>query len=249
MNISVVIAVYNGERFLMEQINSVLEDLVLGDELVVIDDGSMDSSLRLLEDLRSPYIRMHRNPVNLGVVASFERGLKLAVNDVVFLCDQDDIWLPGRRAIVMESFEQDDTVSLVLSDAEVIDEDGDVTNSSFMRSRGGFAAGVFSTIWRNRYLGCAMAMRRSVLVKAIPIPSYVPMHDMWFGLVGKLIGRVVYIPHPLIQYRRHGRNVSPSHRQPIWRMLHWRLCLIIAILTRFLSWKCHLHRSPIKNIS
>jgi glycosyltransferase involved in cell wall biosynthesis len=242
-------AVYNGERFLTGQVNSVLNDLMPGDELVVIDDGSVDSSLSLLKAMGSPDIRIYRNSANLGVIASFERGLKLAVNDIVFLCDQDDIWLAGKRATVVKSFEEDSSVSLVLSDAEVIDEAGNVTNSSFMRSRGGFASGVFSTIWRNRYLGCAMAMRRSVLVKAIPVPSYVPMHDMWFGLVGKLIGKVVYIPSPLIQYRRHGCNVSPSHRQPVWRMLNWRLRLIVAILTRFLSWKCCLHRSPIKKIS
>jgi hypothetical protein len=119
-----------------------------------------------------------------------------------------------------------------VSDAQLIDASGNVTEPSFMATRGGFHGGIFSTLVRNRYLGCAMALRRELLFAALPIPRGVPMHDMWLGALGSLLGRVQYIPSPLIQYRRHGGNVSPARRQGWSRMLRWRLALIFALVGR-----------------
>jgi len=233
-SVSVVMSVYNGMRFLREQVASVLSELLPCDELIVVDDASSDGSHAFLKSISSSLLRVYTNPSNLGVIGSFERGLQLAANEFIFLCDQDDVWLPGKRDAFVAAFEQDRRVSVVISDAQVIDEQGRVIAPSFMTSRGGFAGSVFATVWRNRYLGCAMALRHSLLSVALPVPRQVPMHDMWFGAMGWMTGRVVYLPTPFLQYRRHMGNVTPSRRQSLSRMFRWRMALLAALSTRIL---------------
>lgn len=243
-NVSVVMAVYNGERYLLEQVESVLAELVHGDELIIIDDASFDNSIFLLRSLRSPALKIYNNSINSGVIASFDRGLRIASNEFVFLCDQDDIWLQGKRSAFVTAFENDPLAMVVVSDVELIDASGVVTAASFMATRGGFRGSLFSTFVRNRYLGCAMAVRRELLVAALPIPPFVPMHDMWLGALGRILGEVHYIPAPTMQYRRHGGNVSPSLRQGWWRILRWRFALLAALVFRFGAISLGRHSPP-----
>lgn len=232
-SVSVVMATYNGKPYLAEQLSSVLAELLPDDELIIVDDGSQDGTLELLGSMKSPAVRVVRNLTNVGVFATFERGLLLSSKEIIFLCDQDDVWLSGKRAAFVAAFERDTRTLVVVSDAQLIDASGSVTAPSFMATRGGFRGGILSTLVRNRYLGCAMALRRELLVAALPIPRSVPMHDMWLGALGSILGRVHYISAPLMQYRRHGGNVSPSRRQGWLRMLRWRLALLFALASRF----------------
>ena len=230
--VTVVMAVYNGGGFLSCQVGSLLADLQPQDEIVVIDDASTDGSHDWLTRLGDPRIRVHRNPTNQGVRRAFESALSLAMNDIVFLCDQDDEWLPGKRAAFVEAFARDAGCLVVVSDAQLIDAESHVFGESFMHTRGGFRSGFWANFVRNRYLGCAMAVRRSLLAAALPIPNRAPMHDMWLGMLGCLLGRVTYLPQPWLRYRRHSSNVSPSSRQPWRRVLAWRLNLLCAVTIR-----------------
>lgn len=234
VSVSVVMATYNGERYLTEQIDSVLAELQPGDELIVVDDASRDGTSGLLALVTYSSFRVVQNPSNIGVLRTFERGLMLARGDIVFLCDQDDIWLPGKRAAFVNAFAADAVTLVVVSDAQLIDASGVVFAPSFMATRGGFQGGLLSTLVRNRYLGCAMALRRDVFVAALPIPRFVPMHDMWLGAVACAAGQVCYLASPLLQYRRHGGNVSPSTRQGWLKMLRWRGELVLALVLRSL---------------
>lgn len=231
-SVSVVMATYNGKTYLADQLKSVLAELLPDDELIIVDDDSKDGTLELIESLKSPAVRVVRNLTNVGVFATFERGLLLSSKDIIFLCDQDDVWLSGKRAAFVAAFERDPRILVVVSDAQLIDASGNVTASSFMATRGGFRGDVLSTFVRNRYLGCAMALRRELLFSALPISRLAPMHDMWLGALGSILGRVHYISVPLMQYRRHGGNVSPSRRQGWSRMLRWRLALLYALVGR-----------------
>lgn len=241
--VSVVLAVYNGARFLRPQLDSVLAQLRPGDELIVVDDASTDESLAIVKATGSALLKVHASPANRGVLASFEQGLRLATHEVVFLCDQDDLWLPGKRDAFVGAFERDPGVLVVISDAQVIDANGVIVAPSFMAGRQGFAGSVVATLWRNRYLGCAMALRRRLLSLALPVPPGVPMHDMWFGALGRLAGRVVYLSTPYLQYRRHGGNVTPSRRQGAGQMLRWRWALLRALAGRWLAVRLRRHRS------
>ena len=244
MPVSVVMAVFNGREFLREQVDSVLAQLDQGDELLVIDDASTDGGLASLGALALSRVRILANARNIGVILSFQRGLALASHDVIFLCDQDDIWMPGKRAAYVAEFERDSAICVVISDSEVIDSEGRVIAASFMASRGGFNGSVSSTLWRNRYLGCAMAIRRSVLEIALPFPANVPMHDMWLGALGAISGRVSYLPQPYMQYRRHRNNLTPSRSQKPWHQLvRWRLAMAWLLALRMLRVRLGMHRT------
>jgi glycosyltransferase involved in cell wall biosynthesis len=232
--VSVVMTLHNGHRFLAEQVASILAQLETGDELIAIDDASTDDSVEILRSFGSSYIHVHSNSRNQGVARSIEQGLRLASAAIIFLSDQDDVWLPGKRRAFVAEFERDPSLLVVISDAVVIDADDEIVVPSFMRIRRGFKGGVASTLWRSRYLGCAMAIRRSLLNIALPIPPSVPMHDMWLGALGCLCGEVRYIDTPYLKYRRHGANVTSLRSAFRWgRMLYWRISLVIALFVRF----------------
>lgn len=228
-------ATYNGERFVEVQLRSILEQLGRDDEIVIIDDASADRTRERIAALSDARIRLHANDRNEGVLRSFERALRMTTGDFVFLADQDDVWLPGKRARLSEALESEAAIAMALSDAQVIDADGSVVAPSFMALRGGFRAGLAPTLIKNRYLGCAMAFKRQLLDVALPIPPDVPMHDMWLGAVSALVGRTVYVDRPLMQYRRHSANVSPSRRADLAQMLWWRWRLASNVVARALA--------------
>jgi glycosyltransferase involved in cell wall biosynthesis len=229
-SISVAMATYNGARYVDAQLASILAQLHEDDEIVVVDDASTDRTAELVESRRDCRIRLLRQQRNFGVRASFERALGDTRRPYVFLSDQDDAWLPGKRAALLAELQSG--AVLALSDAVVIDAAGRETAASFMARRGGFRGSVLATLVRNRYLGCTMAFRRELLDDILPIPPCVPMHDMWIGALAAARGRVAYVDRPLIRYRRHEGNASPWHRAGLAQMLKWRLQLACALVAR-----------------
>lgn len=225
-------AVFNGARYLKEQLETLLADLEEFDEIVVIDDASTDNSSQLVVAFGDPRIRFVAHPTNLGVRRTFEQALRMASHEVIFLCDQDDRWLPGKRAMLLACFENDPECLLAASDCQIIDARSEITGQSFMDTRGGFRSGLLANLLRNRYLGCTLALRRRLLDDALPIPQTAPMHDMWLGLMAVMLGRVHYVPTALIQYRRHGANVTPASHRPFKQMLMWRINLLVGVLSR-----------------
>ena len=232
--ISVVMAVHNGRRYLDEQMRSILDQLHEDDELVVIDDASGDDSVAKIQALADSRLKLHRNPVNLGIRATFERGFAQARHEIVFLSDQDDVWIKGKRDALVAAFHDDPAVLVVLSDSELIDADGALIAPSFMATRGGFHGSWWSTLVRNRYLGCSMAVRRRLFDVALPVPAWAPMHDMWLGAIGSIVGKVVYLPAVYLRYRRHGSNATPSFRRSVPVMLARRTRFLLAIAARLL---------------
>jgi glycosyltransferase involved in cell wall biosynthesis len=226
-------ATYNGRRFVEEQVVSILRNLRRDDELVVVDDHSSDGTWEFLTALQDERIRPVRNPSNEGVRRTFEKALSLTHNEVVFLSDQDDVWEPGKRDAFVAEFDADPGCMVVVSDAVLIDGAGVVLHRSFMQTRGGFKGTVLDTLIRNRFLGCAMAVRRPVLDAALPIPERVPMHDMWLGAIGSRLGGVRYLSRPFLRYRRHAANVSPQKSQSLPRALRWRIDLFVQLLRRW----------------
>jgi glycosyltransferase involved in cell wall biosynthesis len=229
VKISVVMATYNGHRYIYDQIASILAQLEPEDELIIVDDASRDDTLRIIDSFRSRQIKLFQNNSNAGVLASFERGLKYARNEYIFLSDQDDIWSPDKRRSYLDAFFQSKEIMLVISDLVVIDAEDKIISHSFMEGRGGFSGGVLDTLWKNRYIGCSIAIRRSVLNYCLPFPKILPMHDMWLGVASAILGRVCYLQKPYMQYRRHELNVTSSHPSSIPLILSFRLKLSVSI--------------------
>lgn len=215
-------AVHDGARYLRAQIDSILSQLRRDDEVVAVDDCSRDGSLGVLNEIADPRLRVYRNEKNLGVVRTFEKALSLSTGDIIFLSDQDDLWLAGKLSAVLHVFASRPEVTMVATDATVIDENGEIVALSFYAQRGRFAPGALHNFVKNKYLGCTLSFRREMLSLFLPIPPDVPMHDIWFGLLNAIYGKTHFIDEPLMAYRRHQRNASPLVHAGLGQMLAWR---------------------------
>ncbi|MGA9587344.1 MAG: glycosyltransferase family 2 protein [Terracidiphilus sp.] len=232
MKISVCMATYNGARFIHEQLASILTQLDSDDEIILVDDASTDATVFIAEGFSDKRIRVLRQTHNCGVLKTFERTLREAAGDIIFLADQDDVWRGDKVAKVKRVFQTHADLSLVLSDCAIIDAMGEVVATTRFKS-GKFHPGALHNIVRNSYLGCSMAFRRPILEYCLPFPVDIPMHDMWIGILNQLVSKNGYIDEPLMSYRRHDRNSSPEKHAPVAQMIRWRLALVKNLILRY----------------
>jgi len=236
--ISVCMATYNGAAYVEQQLCSILNQLRHGDEIILVDDHSSDSTLEVIAGLKDGRIKIFRNERNMGVARSFERAISLARGEVIFLSDQDDIWHPEKVAKMVDVFMRQPEITLVLSDARIVDQKGRPLVESFFGQRGRFKAGLVHNLMKNKYLGCVMAFRRSLQQKILPFPAVIPQHDMWIGLVNALYGKTLFIDLPLVDYRKHESNASSASsnkRGTLAQMIVWRWQLIKNLF--LISWR------------
>jgi glycosyltransferase involved in cell wall biosynthesis len=233
MNVSVCMAVRNGANFIREQIASILPQLSEHDELVIVDDASQDDTLAMIEGFRDTRIRVVRQERNLGVVRSFGRALEEARGEIIFLADHDDIWRADKVEKFLRLFREHPDVTVAMSDLVIIDGAGQVVAGPRFGTRP-FHSGILHNLVRNQYQGSAMAFRRSVLERCLPFPEEIPIHDQWIGLVNQFRGKAGFIPEPLLLYRRHGGNDSPSTHAAWGTMLRWRWAVLKNLVLRYL---------------
>ena len=205
--ISVCIATYNGERFIERQVNSILSQIGVEDEVVVADDGSFDNTLAILRDLNDPRIRIVDGAHRHSPTWNFEKALKEARGEYIFLSDQDDVWMPEKVAVTMRYLQQYDCV---VSDNVTVAADDSVISDSFYAVNNTRPGKYYNLLLKNGYLGCCMAFRRNVLDAALPFPADIPMHDIWIGNVAAFKYSVCFIPDKLMHYNRHGDNASTA---------------------------------------
>jgi glycosyltransferase involved in cell wall biosynthesis len=241
--LSVCIATYNGARFIAQQIESILNQLSAEDEVVICDDGSTDSTLLILERFGDKRLRITRNTERLGHVRNFEKAILISRGELIFLSDQDDIWLPGRVRQMVEALGQSEGTLLVASNFDLIDENGDAvgefrklrfTYTSKLLQLGAIFTGV------SPYYGCTFLIRRSCLKYCLPVPMGVESHDVWIALAASVFGRVVNLPGPTLQHRIHGSNLTTPRRRAIGVVLWTRLVFLKSLLRRIFE----ISRSP-----
>lgn len=223
-SVSVCMATYNGELFLSEQIDSILVELSDQDELVVVDDGSTDATISLLLSYaaKDARVKLFRNTQNMGVIKTFEFSLSKAQNEIIFLADQDDIWQPGRVSACLEIFDKSPEVSAVLVNAEVL-AFHECTGISFYTAGSEPKLSIISQLYINKFIGCCMCFRKSILTVALPFASRISMHDWWLGCCALLVGNVYFLNENKIYYRRHSSNASPSSSRDLYTVFKSRL--------------------------
>ncbi|MEO5797742.1 MAG: glycosyltransferase family 2 protein [Rhodoferax sp.] len=229
--VSVCLASYNGAHYIEAQIHSVLDQLSQQDELIVSDDSSQDQTLALVQQLGDPRIRILQSTIQKGIIQNFENALSHAKHGYIFLCDQDDIWLPGKVDACVRLLQ---TAVLVVTDCTVVDAHLQPLHASFFTLRGS-RAGILTNLWKNSYLGCCMAFRKSILQRALPLPAKLPMHDMWLGLVAQTCGPVIFLPEPLCLYRRHSQansDAAGKSRATPFQQIGFRIRLLVALVLR-----------------
>lgn len=205
--ISIALCTYNGERFLQQQLDSLLAQDYPRLELIAVDDASTDGTARILLDLaaRDGRVKAYVNPANLGFARNFERALTLCAGDWIAPCHQDDLWHPQKLSRLMNARGQAD---LVYCDSELIDEN-DSSLGQRVSERFHFYAGsdprAFTFI--NCISGHAMLFSRELLNRALPLPAAV-YHDWWLAFVAANGRGIACLPEALVQFRQHGSNVS-----------------------------------------
>ena len=228
MKASVCIATYNGLEWIEEQVSSILKQTNEVFEIVIVDDHSSDGTFEYLESLNNPIIKVFRNHENLGVIQSFEKALDQSSGDIVFLCDQDDIWHENKIEKVLEIFQENPDLKIVVHDAVLIDGQNKSLGSNFYSTRK-FSDSLIKNLLKNRFHGCCMAIEKKFLKNCIPFPENIPMHDWWIGVLGCQKNKVQFIEDPLIKYRKHGNNLTGKSGS-LWQQIKWRFSLTTNLL-------------------
>ncbi|WP_405335424.1 glycosyltransferase family 2 protein [Fibrobacter sp.] len=231
--ISVCMATFNGGKFIREQLESILSQLPPDAEIIIADDGSTDDTLLVVDSLNESRIRVLPAERHLGVIYNFERALRASKGEIVFLADQDDVWLPGKVEKCLAALNEAD---LVMHDAFLLGH-SDAFESAWVRNGKlsdirTYRNGVVANWWKNSFTGCCMAFRRNVLDKALPFPKNLPMHDQWLGLVAEKYFKVSYVNEPLVEYRQHSSNATHIEKSPagVLQKIKWRVDLLKAII-------------------
>ena len=208
IRVSVCIATYNGEKYIREQIDSIVSQLTDEDEIIISDDHSTDNTINLIKEYNDPRIKIFFNEYQKGYTQNFENALNKSQGEYIFLSDQDDKWIENKINITLKYFIHD-KYNMVISDCVIVDENLNIISRSFFetrKSKGGF----LNTLIKSNYLGCCMAFERRILKKSLPFPKnykYLP-HDLWLGLIGYAFFKVKTTDEKLILYRRHANNAS-----------------------------------------
>jgi glycosyltransferase involved in cell wall biosynthesis len=199
--------------------------------VIISDDGSTDNTLEVILNMSDPRIKLVGKEGGLGVIKNFERALRNAQGDIIFLSDQDDVWLDGKVEKSLEALER---ALMVVTDCKVVNKELEVFSESFFEQRAS-GPGFLKNLLKNSYLGCCMAFKRELLEVALPIPSNIGMHDIWLGNIAAVTGRVHFLNEPYVLYRRHGNNHSEtaeSSTNSLLKKLELRFGLLWAITGR-----------------
>ena len=231
--ISVVMATYNGEKYIEEQIKSILVNLKERDELIISDDGSIDKTKKIIKKLQKDdkRIKLVEGP-RKGVKKNFEKAISLAKGEYIFLSDQDDIWEDNKVEVILKAFFENPETTLIVHDAIVFDNDSqNIIYESFFKYRKS-GRGVIKNIYKNTYIGCCMAFSKKIKEYILPIPNNIEMHDQWIGIINDVKFKTKFIEQKLIKYRRHNDNVSQMKHYKIKKMLVNRIVLIKELIRR-----------------
>lgn len=228
---SIVMATYNGEQYIKEQIDSILINMKENDELIISDDGSTDNTKQILIEYQNKdkRIKIIEGP-HKGVKQNFANAIVNANGKYFFLSDQDDIWRNDKIDKVLEIFERENCV-VVTHDAQVINSKLEIVLPSFFEYRK-CGSGFIKNIWKNTYIGCCMAFDSKIKDKILPIPNNIEMHDQWIGLIGEKNGKSIFLKEKLIEYRRHDNNVSKLQHYGLIKMIKNRITLLKELRKR-----------------
>ncbi|MEQ1736893.1 MAG: glycosyltransferase family 2 protein, partial [Rhodoglobus sp.] len=222
--VSVALCTFNGERFLAEQLRSILEQTRPAVQLVIADDGSTDGTLAVADATIAEYRASHpdRTPAvvvltgdkPLGVAANFERALRACTGDLIALSDQDDVWEPERLERMVAALDAIPDAGLLHSDARLIDGSGSDLGTTLFAALGITDAerraidegrGYDALLRRNLATGATTMVRASVRDRALPVPDGW-IHDEWLAIVAAVTGRTAILGETLTRYRQHGTN-------------------------------------------
>ena len=226
--VSVAMATYNGERFIKEQIDSILRQSIQNIEIVICDDCSTDNTWEILQQYakNDSRFRIYKNGTNLGFCKNFEKVISLCHGSNIALSDQDDVWMDDHIELLLKGL---GNKVMSCGNALLIDEKGislDITWRE-MEQLDYIPADDLKKLksilfFRNPYQGASMLFKRELLLPSLPFPNGTLFHDRWLAIVACLAGGINYVNAIVLHYRRTDENVTVkrSKRNRIREVLH-----------------------------
>jgi len=205
--VSIAIATYKGEKYIKEQIESILNQTYKNLEIIICDDNSTDNTFNILKEYakKDKRIKLYKNKQNLGYVKNFEKAISLCHGDYIALSDQDDIWLKEKIKILLDNIGNFD---LIHSDTYLIDENGEILHKSYSN----FAKkqlnpkDIIELAFTPMVTGCTCMFTKSLRNKVLPFCNKIDVHDLWISLVAFKSNGIKYYDKALIKYRQHSNN-------------------------------------------
>lgn len=216
--VDILLATYNGETYLDQQIASIIEQSCQNWRIIARDDGSQDATVSILEKYRDrlgdQFILLDCAEGNLGVVRNFSYIIGYSTAPYVMFCDQDDIWMPDKILLTLNAMKIAESNStpeiplLVHTNLKVVDEQLSTIACSFWKYQNlDPRLDTFNRLLiQNTVTGCTVMVNRKLLDMALPIPQQVIMHDWWMGLVAAAFGHIVIVEQATVLYRQHAHN-------------------------------------------
>ena len=218
--VDILLATYNGEKYIREQIDSILNQTYKEFRLLISDDGSTDGTRDILNEYKAKddRIEIFMQEENLGVVKNFEFLLKKVEAKYYMFSDQDDIWKDEKIEKSLNKIEEG--FDLVYSDLEVVDENLNVTYESYWKLKGIYKKikkyNNFESLYLNNFItGCTVISKKELIDSFMPLPniSKFVLHDYWISLIISQNGKIAYIEEPLIKYRQLKNNKVGSKKK------------------------------------
>lgn len=218
LTVSVCLASYNGEKYIQEQIESILKQLTSDDELIVSDDGSTDNTMEIIDDLKkdNQNIKIIKGP-HMGFSCNFGNAARYAKGNIILFSDQDDLWIGNKVDEIHKCFQNNPDCTTTLHEMATFRGDSDVDTNEIPIT---YHTGIMRNFIKSSYWGCCMAVRREFLECFLPFREYCVGHDQLIGLITEKYGKCYYIDKKLIKHRLHDSNTS--NRRKFFEMFAFR---------------------------
>lgn len=219
--VDILLATYNGEQYIVDQIESILNQTYKNFRLIISDDCSTDNTRQIISEYvkKDKRIIVYTQKENIGVVQNFEFLMKKVENEYFMFSDQDDIWKEEKIEKTLSKIEETGAM-LVYSDLEVVDSDLNITFESYWKLKGIYQKikkyNNFESLYLNNFVtGCTIIARKELVEKSLPLPktSKYVLHDYWISLIASQNGKIEYIEESLIKYRQHKNNKIGSKKR------------------------------------
>lgn len=219
MKLSVALCTYNGAPYIEKQLLSIYKQEVPIDEIVICDDNSNDNTISIICSFLHRHKFRHtiieRNKKRLGVIKNFEKAISLCSGDIIFLSDQDDIWLPEKTRKIITYFNHNNDINFCFSDAFLINDNDEIKSKWSLFDAVGFRDSIktawdlgytfeITNIFDNKATGATVAFRSLWVDKVIPFHTNIhQLHDSQLAIASIIDNSIGYLPQKLTLYRIH----------------------------------------------